>query len=247
MIYTTNWIERFNRSARRTLKIRGAFPNEESVMALITSVAKEKTESTYKYPIYNFTMNLKGDGILFERNSTYVPYIEENNIYYINITGRIINDSMDEYLIMVDVKYTLRDIPMSYIKIYKVYRVNESEMASSHKKQVEILNNATNDTINISVLENRTEKIIGDNMSDDIEENISDEVNYTEEKIDIMEEEETTLPAINGSTLIVDEDNITNNKETIQDKDSTNYMLYIILGLISGIVVALLLIYIYTM
>ncbi|HDQ16111.1 MAG TPA: IS256 family transposase, partial [Bacteroidetes bacterium] len=28
MIYTTNWIERFNRSARRTLKIRGAFPSE---------------------------------------------------------------------------------------------------------------------------------------------------------------------------------------------------------------------------
>ena len=54
MIYTTNWIERFNRSARRTLKIRGAFPNEESVLALITSVAIDKSEKTYKYPIYNF-------------------------------------------------------------------------------------------------------------------------------------------------------------------------------------------------
>ncbi|MBW9221920.1 hypothetical protein KKP97_02565 [Methanothermococcus sp. SCGC AD-155-C09] len=199
-----------------------------------------------KFPIYNFAMNLKSNGILFERNSTYVPYIEENSIYYINITGRIINDSMDEYPIIVDIKYTLRDIPMSYIKIYKIYRVNESEMAFSHKKQVEILHNATNDTINISVLENRTEKIIGDNMSDDIEENRSDEVNYTEEKIDIMEEEEATLPAINGSTII-DKDNITDNKEIIQNKDSTNYMLYIILGLVSGIVIALLLIYIYTM
>lgn len=59
MIYTTNWIERFNRSARRTLKIRGAFPNEESVLALITSVAKEKTESTYKYPIYSFKFDDK--------------------------------------------------------------------------------------------------------------------------------------------------------------------------------------------
>ena len=54
MLYTTNWIERFNKSARRTLKIRGAFPNEESVMALITSAAIEITDSHYKYPIYNF-------------------------------------------------------------------------------------------------------------------------------------------------------------------------------------------------
>ncbi len=54
MIYTTNWIERFNRSCRRTLKVRGAFPNEESVLALITSVAIDKSEKQYKYPIYNF-------------------------------------------------------------------------------------------------------------------------------------------------------------------------------------------------
>ena len=59
MIYTTNWIERFNRSCRRTLKIRGAFPNEESVLALITSVAKDKSEKTYKYPIYNFKFEEK--------------------------------------------------------------------------------------------------------------------------------------------------------------------------------------------
>jgi transposase-like protein len=54
MLYTTNWIERFNKSARRTLKIRGAFPNEESVLALITSAAMEMTDNHYKYPIYNF-------------------------------------------------------------------------------------------------------------------------------------------------------------------------------------------------
>jgi len=59
MIYTTNWIERFNRSARRTLKIRGAFPNEDSVLALITSVAIDKSDKTYGYPIYNFKFELK--------------------------------------------------------------------------------------------------------------------------------------------------------------------------------------------
>ena len=52
MLYSTNWIERFNRSARRTLKIRGAFLNEEAVLALITNVAIDKSEKTHKYPIY---------------------------------------------------------------------------------------------------------------------------------------------------------------------------------------------------
>lgn len=59
MLYTTNWIERFNKSCRRTLKIRGAFPNEESVLALITSVAIEKSEKKYRYPIYNFKFDDK--------------------------------------------------------------------------------------------------------------------------------------------------------------------------------------------
>lgn len=39
MIYSTNWIERFNKSCRRTLKIKNSFPSPESVLALITSVA----------------------------------------------------------------------------------------------------------------------------------------------------------------------------------------------------------------
>jgi len=59
MLYTTNWIERFNRSARRTLKVRGAFPNEEAVLALITSVAIDKSEKKYKYPVYNFKFEPK--------------------------------------------------------------------------------------------------------------------------------------------------------------------------------------------
>ena len=59
MIYTTNWIERFNKSCRRTLKIRGAFPNEESVLALITSVVIDKSGKTYNYPIYNFKFETK--------------------------------------------------------------------------------------------------------------------------------------------------------------------------------------------
>ena len=56
MMYTSKRIERFNKSAGKTLKIRGAFPDEESVIALITSTAIDKGEKAYRYPIYNFKL-----------------------------------------------------------------------------------------------------------------------------------------------------------------------------------------------
>ncbi len=59
MIYTTNWIERFNKSLRRTLKIRNSFPSVEAALSLITSVAIEKGEKSYAYPIFNFKFEEK--------------------------------------------------------------------------------------------------------------------------------------------------------------------------------------------
>lgn len=59
MLYTTNWIERFNKSCRRTLKVRGAFPSEESVLAIISSVAIDKGDKHYAYPIYSFKFEPK--------------------------------------------------------------------------------------------------------------------------------------------------------------------------------------------
>jgi len=54
MIYTTNWIERLNKDFRRTLKIRNSFPNEESVLFLLTSVSVEKQRNVFSFPIFNF-------------------------------------------------------------------------------------------------------------------------------------------------------------------------------------------------
>ena len=53
-MYTSKRIERFNKSAGKTLKIRGAFPDEESVLALITSTTIDNREIVYKYPVHNF-------------------------------------------------------------------------------------------------------------------------------------------------------------------------------------------------
>lgn len=54
MIYTTNWIERLNKSFRRTLKMRNALPNPQAAITLMGYVAIEMEESTYSYPITNF-------------------------------------------------------------------------------------------------------------------------------------------------------------------------------------------------
>lgn len=54
MLYTTNWIERLNKSCRRTLKIRNALPTVQSAITLIASVCMEMQEKVYKYPIVSF-------------------------------------------------------------------------------------------------------------------------------------------------------------------------------------------------
>jgi len=58
MIYTTNWIERLNKSFRRTLNMRNALPNPKSAMTLLGFVAIEMEEKTYSYPISNFKFDL---------------------------------------------------------------------------------------------------------------------------------------------------------------------------------------------
>lgn len=59
MIYTTNWIERLNKSFRKTLKVRGSLPSIESALVLMTKVAIDMGEGTYSYKIANFKFESK--------------------------------------------------------------------------------------------------------------------------------------------------------------------------------------------
>lgn len=52
MIYTTNWIERFNKDIKRTTKIRNSMPSPDAVLTLISKVALDKNTLHYSYPIY---------------------------------------------------------------------------------------------------------------------------------------------------------------------------------------------------
>ena len=52
VIYTTNWIERLNKTFKKSLKVRGALPNVEAGQILLYGVATEM--SCYNYPITAF-------------------------------------------------------------------------------------------------------------------------------------------------------------------------------------------------
>jgi len=54
MIYTTNWIERLNKTIKKSTKIRNSFPNPKSALNLITAVLIDFEERVYKYPISSF-------------------------------------------------------------------------------------------------------------------------------------------------------------------------------------------------
>jgi len=54
MIYTTNWIERLNKSFRRTLNMRNALPSPDAAITLLGFVAMEFEDKAYSYPITNF-------------------------------------------------------------------------------------------------------------------------------------------------------------------------------------------------
>lgn len=55
MIYTTNQIERLNKSFKRTLKIRNSMPSVDSVLTLMSKVAIDMGETAYRYPLNRFS------------------------------------------------------------------------------------------------------------------------------------------------------------------------------------------------
>ena len=54
MIYTTNWIERLNKSFRRTLRMRNALPSVDSALNLMCAYAIDYENRVYSYPVTAF-------------------------------------------------------------------------------------------------------------------------------------------------------------------------------------------------
>lgn len=59
MIYTTNWLERFNKSIRRTIKIRNSLPSINAALLLIGSVAIDAENGAFNYKISKFENDMK--------------------------------------------------------------------------------------------------------------------------------------------------------------------------------------------
>jgi len=53
MLYTTNWVERLNKTFRRALKIRNSMPSVDSVLLLLSAIAYDAGQRVYSYPIHN--------------------------------------------------------------------------------------------------------------------------------------------------------------------------------------------------
>ena len=62
MIYTTNWIERLQKDFRRVTRMRGAMPNEESVILLMGKTAMDKKSYLRKVPRIDLDKDLFPDG-----------------------------------------------------------------------------------------------------------------------------------------------------------------------------------------
>jgi transposase-like protein len=54
MIYTTNWIERLNKSFRRIMKMRNSMPGEESVLVFLGRVEMDQPAYERKLPKINY-------------------------------------------------------------------------------------------------------------------------------------------------------------------------------------------------
>jgi putative transposase len=63
-IYTTNAVESLNRSLRKIIKTRGAFPNEESALKLLF-LALRQASKKWTMPIYNWTNALNYFAVLW--------------------------------------------------------------------------------------------------------------------------------------------------------------------------------------
>ena len=68
MIYTTNWIERLQKDFRRVTRMRGAMPDENSVIVLMVKTAMEKES----YP--RDTIKLSANNLLDQKAYSYTVF-----------------------------------------------------------------------------------------------------------------------------------------------------------------------------
>jgi len=213
------------------------------------------------YDTYDLTLSVDSSNIVFKNNTVHIPYIEKNKLLTINITGYIVSYSQP-YLIVVYKKYLLDGTPISGIHLVKVYRVNNrsTDLGSEEvKENIILLDNETErETVNESEDEG-IEEVFHVNVSKNTTSIITVDINKTTAPITVENktselsvnitrgEEKDTNWEINISEDTGKKENISSYNQSeseITSHKRENYMLYIILGVISGIIIGLIAIYI---
>ncbi|MBW9223082.1 hypothetical protein KKP90_00570 [Methanothermococcus sp. SCGC AD-155-E23] len=181
-------------------------------------VLQYKYRNSY-YDTYNFTLHLNSSDIVFKNTTIYIPYIERNESLTLNITGYIVTYK-ESYLIVLYKRYILGNSPISGIHLVRVYRAYN--LSEETKRNVTVEYSESKEVVNKTVPENKT-PVVSINVSEEEEEVITWEKNLTEERENISLYNES-------------QEEVTTGKE--------NYILYILLGIFTGIIVGIIAIYI---
>ncbi|ABR56135.1 hypothetical protein [Methanococcus aeolicus] len=167
-------------------------------------------------PFTNFSLTAKADNVDFNNSSIYMPYVE--NTATGNLTGIITGKKLDNYKIVVSLRYYLNNSLVSKIMIYNIINITDkSNMAPNsettiNNESIEIENNTINNTI-IKNIEN------GSSPNTSSFENITTNINK--------------------------DNNLSKNITNIENGASSNNMWYIVMGLIMGAIVAITIIFLY--
>ncbi len=206
----------------------------------------------YSFPVSNFTLNLESEGIKFDNSSINIDYIEKNKKISGKIAGKITNKSMEKYDIIISKKYLINGLAVSSIMQYHLYRSNESEN-KLNKKSTPILDNNTVGSSNISdnITNNNTQitkntKCIKNNTQNNIVELNTTGTKLSEINNSSSEYAHTVNKKPSKNNDINEGVNSTKNSEKSKNETSSmSYIFYGLLGLILGVLIAVVVVYLY--
>ena len=176
----------------------------------------------------NFSLTAESDNINFNNGSVYMPYVKNTTAG--NITGIITGKKLDNYKILVSLRYYLNNSLVSKIMIYNINTTNKFNALANSKTPLNITENSETITNNESiVIENNTNNTIINNIENENIENGSSPNTSSSENI---------VTNINKDNNLLKNTNVENDA-------SNNDMLYIIIGLILGVIVAIVIVFLY--
>jgi hypothetical protein len=195
-------------------------------------------ELNYSVPVSNFSLNVESDGIQFDNTSINIQYIEKNKGISGKIIGKITNRSMEKYDILIYNRFLLNGSLISSIMHYHIYKSNELSNESPNRKPGNISIDA-----NIPTNTNTKQLNVSNKSINSLEESHTNTANNPKDDV----KKESTNNA-DGTINKNNENDNKNNKIYNDDENkgkSDNYLLYGILGVIMGVLLAAVIVYLF--